>query len=188
MPPSAGACHTMDAAAKPDCGRAAFRSSIITAMGCRAATAGSTRRPVSGSGTVVGVGTGVGLGLSLGNVDSVGYGEAEPLDTTATGALGLGELVAATGVWPTLVRTSPRTSPPRAASPITPNVVDRFMREPLRHGPRHGVGPTGRAHTRVPAADGWQDTGRARTRRCGATDARSWRRRRRCIRRVVGTA
>src|SRR6476660_5025505 len=99
MPPSAGACHTMDAAAKPDCGRAALRSSIMTAMGCRFATAGSTRRPVSGSGTVVGVGTGVGVGLADGDPDVSGLA----LDTSPRARLppaatdGPGDVTRATG-------------------------------------------------------------------------------------------
>ena len=51
----------------PDCGRAARRSSIMTAMGCRAATAGLTIRPVSGAGTRIGVGTGVAVGSGVGD-------------------------------------------------------------------------------------------------------------------------
>src|SRR5689334_6529659 len=67
MPPSAGACQTMDAEVKPDCGRAGERSSTITAIGCRAAAAGETSRPVSGAGTRTGVGAGVGVGETLGD-------------------------------------------------------------------------------------------------------------------------
>ena len=63
MPASAGACHTTDAALKPDCGRASKWSSIITAIGWRAATSGETSRPVRGAGSRTGVGTGVGGGI-----------------------------------------------------------------------------------------------------------------------------
>src|SRR5271169_2140017 len=66
MPPSAGACQTIDAAEKPDCGRAGARSSIITAIGRCAATARVTIRPVSGAGTSAGVGVGVGAGVAVG--------------------------------------------------------------------------------------------------------------------------
>src|SRR5258707_1103372 len=72
MPPSAGACQTIDAALNPDCGRAGDRSSIITAIGWRAAAAGLTRRPVSGSGTRTGVGFGSGVGAKDGEVDADG--------------------------------------------------------------------------------------------------------------------
>src|SRR4051794_16867482 len=82
MPPSAGACHTTEAALKPDCGRASNWSSIMTATGWRLATSGVTGRPVSGAATSAGVGmavgvgeavgVGVGLGLGLGVADGVG--------------------------------------------------------------------------------------------------------------------
>src|SRR6185503_1374522 len=84
MPPSAGACQTTDAALNPDCGRAGERSSIMTAIGCRAAAAGLTSPPVSGAGTSVGPGVGVGRGGRLG----VGVGlpdPAAPLDGVAVG-------------------------------------------------------------------------------------------------------
>ena len=66
MPPSAGACQMTDAALNPDCGRAADRSSIMTAIGWRRAWAGVTMRPVSGAATRIGVGAGVGVGSILG--------------------------------------------------------------------------------------------------------------------------
>ncbi len=69
MPPSAGACHTTDAALKPDCGRASNWSSIITASGCCAAAFGVTRTPVSGAGTSSGVGSGVGGGAVGGGAE-----------------------------------------------------------------------------------------------------------------------
>src|SRR5919107_3249020 len=65
MPPSAGACQTTEAALNPDCGRAGPRSSTITAIGWRSATAAVTRRPVSGAGTRTGVGDGVGVGTGV---------------------------------------------------------------------------------------------------------------------------
>ena len=66
MPPSAGACQTTAAALKPDCGRASNWSSIMTAIGCWAATFGDTSTPVSGAGTSTGVGSGAG-GVALGS-------------------------------------------------------------------------------------------------------------------------
>ena len=72
MPPSAGACHTIDASLKPDCGRAGPRSSIITAIGWSAAAAGLTNLPVSGSETRAGAGTGVGEGTGVGDGGVVG--------------------------------------------------------------------------------------------------------------------
>src|SRR6478672_11030489 len=75
MPPSAGACQTTEADDRPDCGRAAPRSSIMTAIGCRLATAGERGRPVSAPGTGVGVGTGVGLGEAVGSTVASGVPE-----------------------------------------------------------------------------------------------------------------
>src|SRR5450759_1145944 len=102
MPPSAGACQTTDAWLNPDCGRASAWSSTITAIGCRAASAGATRRPVSGATARMGVGTGVGTGAGAGVSVRVGVGVgvggtvagiAEPVRPTA-GALadGTGEV------------------------------------------------------------------------------------------------
>src|SRR6187549_1783367 len=76
MPPSAGACHTTDAALKPDCGRASGWSSIMIAIARRFATSGGTRRPVSGAWTGTGVGTGVSVGVGATVGDGVGAGEA----------------------------------------------------------------------------------------------------------------
>ena len=65
---------------KPLCGRASQWSSIITAIGCRRATAGATLRPVSGAATSsgvglgVGVGEGVGVGVGVGSAVGVGLG------------------------------------------------------------------------------------------------------------------
>src|SRR3954470_6176332 len=83
MPPSAGACQTIDADPKPDCGRAGKRSSIITAIGCRRAASGVTSRPVNGAGTSFGDGVGVGDGegvgarLAVGSAGALGEAEAE---------------------------------------------------------------------------------------------------------------
>src|SRR5262245_25200176 len=77
MPPSAGACQTTSAWDRPDWGRAARRSSIITAIGWRRAMAGATSWPVSGAGTRVGVGTGVGLGEGDGLGDGAALGVAD---------------------------------------------------------------------------------------------------------------
>src|SRR5438552_18437924 len=73
MPPSAGACQTIDAALNPDCGRAGERSWSITAIGWRAAAVGVTRRPVSGSATRTGpaLGVGVGVGGADGTIDEL---------------------------------------------------------------------------------------------------------------------
>src|SRR5689334_24961480 len=86
MPPSAGACHTTDAALNPDCGRAGPRSSTMTAIGWRRATAGVTSRPVSGAGTRTGVGVGVGVGTGV----AVGVGDA-----VAGAVVGVGPVVGA---------------------------------------------------------------------------------------------
>src|SRR5215211_4783219 len=67
----------MDAALSPDCGRAGARSSTITAITWRCATAGSTRRPVRGAGTSNAVGTGVGSGVPLGCGVAVGVATAD---------------------------------------------------------------------------------------------------------------
>src|SRR5687768_8017071 len=92
MPPSAGACQTTDAALKPDCGRASTWSSIIAAIGWRAATSGATGTPVRGAGTSTGVGTGVGGGTVGAGVG----GDSLPLGSGAGDPLGSpGELVAA---------------------------------------------------------------------------------------------
>src|SRR5512146_2184898 len=74
IPPSAGACQTTDAALNPDCGRASRRSSIMTAIGRRAATSGGTNRPVSGAGTRTGVGLGLGVGVGVGLGSTLGFG------------------------------------------------------------------------------------------------------------------
>src|SRR5215208_1279056 len=76
MPPSAGACHTIDAEPKPDCGRAGERSSIMTAIGCRRAASGVTSRPVNGAGTSFGDGVGVADGAGVGTTLAVASGEA----------------------------------------------------------------------------------------------------------------
>src|SRR5450759_3183995 len=80
MPPSAGACQTMEAALKPDCGRASAWSSTMTAIGWRAASAGVTIRPVSGAGTR----TGGGLGATLGDGRPAGFPDGE-LEAAAAG-------------------------------------------------------------------------------------------------------
>ena len=78
MPPSAGACHTIEADCRPDCGRAGDRSSIITAIGWRCEAFSLIIRPVSAdgnsSGVGVGVGLGVGVGVGVGVGDGVGVG------------------------------------------------------------------------------------------------------------------
>src|SRR5882672_12289275 len=129
MPPSAGACQTTDAAENPDCGRAAPRSSIMTAIGWRAATWGRTRRPVSGAGTVVGVGTGVGVGVRLALGTRLGLDGGLPAKPRFDGGAvdGPTELTAPTGCWPPVARTTPRPKPPAAARPRTPNVAARLI-------------------------------------------------------------
>src|SRR3954452_5350668 len=83
MPPSAGACQTTLACDSPDWGRAAHRSSIITAMTWRDAMAGLTGMPVSGAATRTGVGTGVGVAAGV----AVGAGVAWAADGSALGSL-----------------------------------------------------------------------------------------------------
>ena len=128
MPPSAGACQTTDADDSPDCGRAALRSSIITAIGCWAATAGVTRRPVSGAGTRTGVGSGVAVGSGVGEAVTVGSGVPVGLRV----AVGVGTAVAcASGdaegaeALSTFAPT-PITSAARATTPTPPTMALRF--------------------------------------------------------------
>src|SRR5665811_2095754 len=96
MPPSAGACQTTDAWLNPDWGRPAAWSSTSTAIGCRAASAGARRRPVSGATARTGVGTGGGAGVGTGA--GVGFGGtvagiAEPVRPNAAAlADGAGEV------------------------------------------------------------------------------------------------
>src|ERR1700690_2344757 len=98
MPPSAGACHTMSALARPDCGRASAWSSIITANGWRVASAawlaGSQTPSVVAAtiGAGVGVGVGVSVGEALGGLVGVAVGvpgaaEGGPTATRVGGAL-----------------------------------------------------------------------------------------------------
>src|SRR5512134_1312855 len=77
MPPSAGACQTMDASVKPLCGRASQWSSTITAITWRCATPSVTGSPVSGAGTTLGVGLGVGVGSGVADGVGVGPGVAD---------------------------------------------------------------------------------------------------------------
>src|SRR5260221_9694190 len=82
MPPSAGACQTIAALLKPDCGRAPMWSSIMTAIGRCWAAAAVTSRPVIGAGTstISGVASGVGLAAGVVGVAAggVGLGDARP--------------------------------------------------------------------------------------------------------------
>src|SRR6476469_6127580 len=130
MPPSAGACHTIEAALNPDCGRAGPRSSIITALGRRFAAASVTIRPVSGSATRTGVGSGVGVGSVVGVGETVGVGEvvgSPEVDedgaavTTASplpDGLGLDDALPAT--------TAPPTTTASATAPM-PSANGRFI-------------------------------------------------------------
>src|SRR6186713_2753404 len=90
MPPSAGACHTIDADCSPDCGRAADRSSIITAIGWRCDAFSLIIRPVSAEGNSSGVGlgegVGVGVGPGVGDGPSLGAGVGEPPTAPAANA------------------------------------------------------------------------------------------------------
>src|SRR5512143_3275764 len=122
MPPSAGACQTIDAALNPACGRASTWSSIITAIGCCRAADSETGSPVSGAGTRAGVGTGVG-GVVGGAAEGDAKGCADgPGDSPGCWP---GELVA------TAVMLGARTPAPQAtmspsatianaSTPITP--------------------------------------------------------------------
>ena len=138
MPPSAGACQTIEAALKPDCGRAGDRSSIITAIGWRRAAAGDTGSPVSGAGTVTGVGTGVGVGIGV----AVGVA----LGGASVGlALGGAEVVAIAG-WlggvlpqaPATRLTARRVAAPRRDGRIRTGMWDLWER--ARPGARRRAG------------------------------------------------
>ena len=79
---------------KPDCGRAARASSIITATGVRWASSGSTGKPVRTdtfeSGVGVGKGVGVGTGVGLGDgVGGAGVGTAATGGDGVTAAAGV---------------------------------------------------------------------------------------------------
>ena len=84
----------IEASLRPDWGRAGPRSSIITAIGWRAAAAGVTSSPVRGAGTITG-----GPRLADGDGDADGRSLADgPTDALADG-LALGPLsVAPLGV------------------------------------------------------------------------------------------
>src|SRR6476661_8874830 len=134
MPPSAGACQTTEADDRPDCGRAAPRSSIITAIGCRLATAGETGRPVSGAGTVTGVGTGVGVGTAVGLAGAVGSAVAVAVDPGVSPAgVAVGTCAAADGRTeaaglPRAVAPMPTTSAETTTTPTIPMVAFRCIR------------------------------------------------------------
>jgi hypothetical protein len=63
-------------------------SSIITAIGCRWATASVTGRPVNGEGTRTGVGSGVGVGSAVGVGATVGVGVGVGRATATTDGAG----------------------------------------------------------------------------------------------------
>src|SRR5947207_2721236 len=125
MPPSAGACQTIDAALNPDCGRAGERSSTITAIGWRAATAGVTRRPVSGSATRTGPVLGVGVGAVEGGAEAT-IDELDSVDGAGvtSGAADGGVLPsAATRPEPAGVPWGPATSAANIPRPIPPTMA-----------------------------------------------------------------
>src|SRR5882672_8271264 len=125
MPPSAGACQTTDAELKPDCGRAGPRSSIITAMGRRAATAGATMTPSSGAGTRIGVGTGVGLGVGVGpGVAATGCEGDGVAAVVADGAVAAGAALVRNGA--RFAAASPATVPTPNASSTTRTAATRL--------------------------------------------------------------
>src|SRR5262245_24829859 len=118
MPPSAGACQTTDALLNPDCGRAGPRSSIITAMGWRAATAGGTRTPSSGAGTGVGVGTGVGDGVGVGWGVGVGGGVGVAVGAGVGAGVAATEGLPATATWDGPLDDVAMARPPARIAPI----------------------------------------------------------------------
>src|SRR6266542_472685 len=125
MPPSAGACQTTDASENPDWGRAAERSSIITAMTCCLAAAGETRIPSRGAATRTGVGCGVGLASWLGDAEAPADSVGVPLPMSA------GLLTAPTACPPP--NAPPTNAPPIAtrttATPIATERARRLMGE-----------------------------------------------------------
>src|SRR5689334_8994920 len=123
MPPSAGACHTIEALLKPDCGRAGERSSTMTAMTWRSAWSCVTGRPVSGAGTMLGGGGVEGGGAVGGAAEAVGSTATRVGEGSDGGADdGLGPAVAATAPPGKSVPIWDATRIPRAAiaSPISP--------------------------------------------------------------------
>ena len=120
MPPSAGACQTTLASLRPDWGRAADWSSIITAMTGRRATASVTGRPVRGAGTIRGVGFALGVGSGVGVGDGVGSGVGVGV------AVGWGEGVESTeadGVAMAMAEGEPASGPFARPPAITPTAT-----------------------------------------------------------------
>ncbi|MEP6637947.1 MAG: hypothetical protein ABJC39_01235 [Chloroflexota bacterium] len=116
----------------------------MTAIGWRAATAGDTRRPVRGAGTVVGVGMGVGMGTGVGSGVAVGT----CVGVGAELGLGVDGLTWATGdgldvaAWPPMDEPiSATTATPAAIALTAPTVKVRF----------NVHAPSGRKHTFGPA-------------------------------------
>src|SRR5580765_2466532 len=155
MPPSAGACQTTDAALKPDCGRASNWSSIMTAIGWRAAAAGETRRPVSGAGTSLGAGVGVGSGGYDGGGETDG-----PTEGLASGD-GLGPT---TGPLDGGVLPSPATSPEPAGG-VAPGDDASAANIPRPRPPRIARIPSARTAARF--------IERCAVRACGLSPSRS---------------
>ena len=91
----------------------------MTAIGCRAATAGVTSRPVSGAGTETGVGTGVGVG------DGVGLGGGGRVRRSAGRAcpsvVGAGVAV---GTWATAEGRAEAAGLPSAVAPMPTTRAD----------------------------------------------------------------
>src|SRR5256885_15625575 len=127
MPPSAGACHTTDAELKPDCGRAGPRSSIITAMGRWAATAGGTLTPSSGAGTRTGVGAGVGVGDGVGRA-----GATTGWDGTGVSAAAVADAAVTAVVAPGLAPKGARFAAARPATVPTPSARRTIRTAPTR--------------------------------------------------------
>src|SRR5215218_1179424 len=158
MPPSAGACHTTLAELSPDCGRAPNWSSIMTAITCRLATPGVTRRPVSGAGTRPGVGSGVGLGDAVGLADAAAEGDGDG-DEDGVGVrsrVGAGDgivdaIATGSGVPSALIippATMPTASPTLSVTATTRPPMALLM--PAARG-----GQTGDGARCTPAAQAW---------------------------------
>src|SRR5919202_1645980 len=121
MPPSAGACHTTDAAENPDCGRAGERSSTMTAIGWRAARAGGTGSPSRGAGTIDGIADGPGEALAATDGDATATTDGDA--ATFAGEEGGRVCDGATDATDPDAGPDRTTSAPAATTPTTPRAT-----------------------------------------------------------------
>src|SRR5215213_8124458 len=131
MPPSAGACQTIEAALKPAWGRASAWSSTITAIArCRAAS-GVTRTPVRGAATRVDVGSGLGEGATGVGLGWPGLATPDALAPAEVGGVAV-PVASGDGL------AGPATRAPTNVPPITTMTATRATIAPLTGQPPAG--------------------------------------------------